>query len=67
MLFCLWDYVMWQVFVALVSHTLSSDLSDILGVFWKRLLYGLEVCIGKLFSLFLIQNVCCVYSKEMSQ
>ena len=27
----------------------------------------LRVCIGKLFSLFLIQNICCGYSKESSQ
>ena len=26
-----------------------------------------KVCIGKLFSLFLIQNICCGYSKEPSQ
>ena len=26
----------------------------------------IRVCIGKLFSLFLIQNVCCGYSKEPS-
>ena len=33
------------------------------------LLSGLQirVCIGKLFSLFLIQNICCGYSKEPSQ
>ena len=33
------------------------------------LLSGLQirVCIGKLFSLFLIQNICCGYSKELSQ
>ena len=27
----------------------------------------IRVCIGKLFSLFLIQNICCGYSKEPSQ
>ena len=27
----------------------------------------IKVCIGKLFSLFLIQNICCGYSKEPSQ
>ena len=27
----------------------------------------IRVCIGKLFSLFLIQNICCGYSKESSQ
>ena len=27
----------------------------------------IRVCIGKLFSLFLIQNICCGYSKELSQ
>ena len=33
------------------------------------LLSGLQisVCIGKLFSLFLIQKICCGYSKEPSQ
>ena len=29
-------YGMYIVIVALVSFTLSSDLSDILGVVWKR-------------------------------
>ena len=27
----------------------------------------IRVCIGKLFSLFLIKNICCGYSKEPSQ
>ena len=27
----------------------------------------IRVCIGKLFSLFLIQNICCGYSKKTSQ
>ena len=27
----------------------------------------IRVCIGKLFSLFLLQNICCGYSKEPSQ
>ena len=27
----------------------------------------IRVCIGKLFSLYLIQNICCGYSKEPSQ
>ena len=29
--------------------------------------FQIRVCIGKLFSLFLIQNICCGYSKEPSQ
>ena len=35
----------------------------------KNINTGLQirVCIGKLFSLFLIQNICCGYSKEPSQ
>ena len=27
----------------------------------------IRVCIGNLFSLLLIQNICCGYSKELSQ
>ena len=27
----------------------------------------IRVCIGKIFSLFLIQNICCAYSNELSQ
>ena len=35
----------------------------------RKLLAGLQIRVrfGKLFSLFLIQNICCGYSKESSQ
>ena len=40
-------------------HSLSMALLSTPGL-------QIRVCIGKLFSLFLIQNICCGYSKEPS-
>ena len=46
------------------SHKLSN-----LDYMVEEVLSGLQirVLIGKLFSLFLIQNICCGYTKEQSQ
>ena len=43
MQFCLWDYVTCLVVVALVSYRLIGDLSDILDVVHKCLLFKVLV------------------------
>ena len=52
-------------------HTNSTNIMPVSNIIFKAPppLPGLQirVRIGKLFSLFLVQNICCVYSKEPPQ
>ena len=56
-----WDLLIFSfVFFIIIDYSYSTVLSCVSGL-------QIRVCIGKLFPLFLIQNICCGYSKESSQ
>ena len=63
---CDWKFIIELFSFSLTYQIISDDYNLLFQAYYDTGLQ-IRVCIEKLFSLFLVQNICCEYSKEPSQ